>query len=93
MNSRIRQLVRQDLKQIINDLLDYELPTITGKTHLQNDLGMDSLDVVELIKDFRNVKAEDKEIDLTLKGFKEQYNLENTEFKHVKIKDSKEYTK
>ena len=50
-------------------------------------------DVVELIKDFRNVKADDKEIDLTLKGFKEQYNLENTEFKHVKIKDSKEDTK
>jgi len=50
-------------------------------------------DVVELIKDFRNVKAEDKEIDLTLKGFKEQYDLENTEFKHVIIKDSKEETK
>lgn len=47
-------------------------------------------DVVEMIKDFRNVKAVDKEIDLTLKGFKEVYNLENTEFKHVKIKDSKE---
>lgn len=47
-------------------------------------------DVVELIKDFRNVKAEDKEIDLTLKGFKEQYKLESTEFKHVKIKESKE---
>ena len=50
-------------------------------------------DVVELIKDFRNVKAEDKEIDLTLKGFKDQYDLDNTEFKHVKIKDSKEETK
>lgn len=50
-------------------------------------------DVVELIKDFRNVKAEDKEIDLTLKGFKEQYDLENTEFKHVKIKESTEEIK
>ena len=48
---------------------------------------------MELIKDFRNVKAEDKEIDLTLKGFKDQYNLDNTEFKHVKIKDSKEEIK
>lgn len=47
-------------------------------------------DVVEMIKDFRNVQAKDKDIDLTLKGFKEVYNLENTEFKHVKIKDSKE---
>jgi len=46
MNSRIRQLVRQDLKQIINDVLDYELPAITGGTILQNALGMDSLDVV-----------------------------------------------
>ena len=50
-------------------------------------------DVVELIKDFRNVKADDKEIDLTLIGFKDQYDLDNTEFKHVKIKDSKEETK
>ena len=51
MNSRLRQLARQDLKQIINDLFDYEIPAITGKTHLQNDLGMDSIDVVQLIID------------------------------------------
>ena len=50
-------------------------------------------DVLELIKDFRNVQAEDKEIELTLKGFKEQYSIDNTEFKHVKIKDSKEEKK
>ena len=47
-------------------------------------------DVVELIKDFKNIKADDKEIDLTLKGFKEQYNLDTVEFKHVKIKEAKE---
>ncbi len=46
-------------------------------------------DVVELIKDFRNVTVKDKDITLTLIGFKEQYNLDNTEFQHVKIKDSK----
>jgi MFS superfamily sulfate permease-like transporter len=46
-------------------------------------------DVVEMLKDFRNVTAEDKEIKLTLKGFKEQYNIDNTEFKHVKIKEQK----
>ncbi|MBP9848813.1 MAG: SulP family inorganic anion transporter [Flavobacterium sp.] len=46
-------------------------------------------DVVELIKDFRNVKAEDKKIKLTLKGFKDHYDIETTEFKHVKIKDEK----
>jgi MFS superfamily sulfate permease-like transporter len=46
-------------------------------------------DVVELLKDFRNVTAVDKEIKLTLKGFKEQYNIENTEFKHVKINEQK----
>ena len=39
------------------------------------------------------VKYQRGEIDLTLKGFKDQYNLDNTEFKHVKIKDSKEDTK
>jgi MFS superfamily sulfate permease-like transporter len=46
-------------------------------------------DVVEMLKDFRNVTAVDKEINLTLKGFKEQYNIDNTEFKHVKIKEQK----
>jgi MFS superfamily sulfate permease-like transporter len=46
-------------------------------------------DVVELIKDFRNVKAEDKNIKLTLKGFKDHYDIETTEFKHIKIKDEK----
>jgi MFS superfamily sulfate permease-like transporter len=46
-------------------------------------------DVVEMLKDFRNVTAVDKEIKLTLKGFKEHYNIENTEFKHVKIKELK----
>ena len=44
---------------------------------------------MELIKDFRNVTVKDKDITLTLIGFKEQYNLDNTEFQHVKIKDSK----
>ena len=46
-------------------------------------------DVVELIKDFSNVKAEDKNIKLTLKGFKDHYDIDTTEFKHVKIKDDK----
>ena len=46
-------------------------------------------DVVELIKDFRNVKAEDKKIKLTLKGFKDHYNIDNVEFKHVNIKEEK----
>lgn len=46
-------------------------------------------DVVEMLKDFRAVTAIDKEINLTLKGFKEHYNLDNTEFKHIKIKESK----
>jgi len=46
-------------------------------------------DVLELLKDFRDVKVADKEINLTLKGFKEQYNIDNTEFKHVKIKEQK----
>ena len=46
-------------------------------------------DVVELIKDFKNVQSQDKQIDLTLKGFKDYYDFEEIEFKHVKIKESK----
>ena len=77
MNSRLRQLVRQDLKQIINDLLDYELPAITGKTHLQNDLGMDSLDVVELIIDVEKlygIQIPDDEVE-KVKTFNDVFNL------------------
>jgi MFS superfamily sulfate permease-like transporter len=37
-------------------------------------------DVVELIKDFSNVKAEDKNIKLTLNGFKDHYDIDKTEF-------------
>ncbi len=77
MNSRLRQLARQDLKQIINDLLDYEIPAITGKTHLQNDLGMDSLDVVELIIDVEklyNINIPDDEAE-KVKTFNDAFNL------------------
>ena len=77
MNSRLRQLVRQDLKQIINDLLDYELPAITGKTHLQNDLGMESLDVVELIIDVEKlygIQIPDDEVE-KVKTFNDVFNL------------------
>ena len=42
-----------------------------------------------MLKDFRNVTAVDKEINLTLKGFKEQYNIDNTDFKNIKIKEQK----
>ena len=77
MNSRLRQLARQDLKQIINDLLDYEIPAITGETHLQNDLGMDSLDVVELIIDVEklyNIHIPDDEVE-KVKTFNDVFNL------------------
>lgn len=37
-------------------------------------------DVVELIRDFKNVKAAVKRIELTLIGFKESYTIENTSF-------------
>jgi len=47
-------------------------------------------DVLEMIKDFSRVKVYDKEIDLTLKGFKEIYDFEKAEFKHIKIKQQKE---
>ncbi len=42
---------KEDLKQIINDCVDYELPGITAKTDIQKDLKFDSLDVVELLID------------------------------------------
>jgi len=42
-------------------------------------------DVVELIKDFIHVQSKDKNIQLTLKGFKEHYNLDTIAFKHVII--------
>ncbi len=42
-------------------------------------------DVVELIKDFMNVQAIDKNIHLTLKGFKDYYNLDNVNFNNVII--------
>ena len=77
MNSRLRQLARQDLKQIINDLLDYEIPAITGKTHLQNDLGMDSIDVVQLIIDVENlynIHIPDDEVE-KVKTFNDVFNL------------------
>ena len=77
MNIRLRKLAREDLKQIINDLLDYEIPVITGKTHLQNDLEMDSLDVVELIIDVEklyNIHIPDDEAE-KVKTFNDAFNL------------------
>lgn len=77
MNSRIKQLIRKDLKQIINDVLDYELPAIIGKTHLKNDLGMDSLDVVELIIEVEklyNIQIPDDEAE-KVSTFNDAFNL------------------
>lgn len=49
MNARLRQLVRRDLKSIIIDHVDYDLPEITEETDIKKDLGFDSLDFVELL--------------------------------------------
>lgn len=46
-------------------------------------------DVLEMIKDFSSIRAVDKNIDLTLKGFKEIYDFETAEFKHVKVTHNK----
>ena len=75
MNSRTRQLVRKDLKQIINDLLDYEIPAITSGTNLQNDLGMDSLDelIVEVEKLYE-IKIPDDEAN-KVRTFDEAFSL------------------
>lgn len=42
-------------------------------------------DVIELIKDFDKVKAFDKNIEVTLLGFKENYDLESTQFTNISI--------
>ena len=46
-------------------------------------------DVLEMIKDFSSIRAVDKNIDLTLKGFKEIYDFETAELKHVKVTHNK----
>lgn len=46
-------------------------------------------DVLEMIKDFSSIRAVDKNIDLTLKGFKEIYDFETAEFKHVRVTHNK----
>ena len=77
MNSRLRQLARQDLKQIINDLLGYEIPAITGKTHLQNDIGMGSLDTIELIVEVEtlyNIQISDSSVE-KVKTFNDAFDL------------------
>ena len=72
------------IKSTLADLPDNSIVIIDATNTKYIDF-----DVVEMLKDFRNVTAVDKEIKLTLKGFKEQYNIENTEFKHVQIKELK----
>ena len=72
------------IKSTLADLPDSSIVIIDATNTKYIDF-----DVVEMLKDFRNVTAVDKEIKLTLKGFKEQYNIENTECKHVQIKELK----
>ena len=72
------------IKSTLADLPDNSIVIIDATNTKYIDF-----DVVEMLKDFRNVTAVDKEIKLTLKGFKEHYNIENTEFKHVQIKEHK----
>lgn len=77
-------LNKASIKSTLADLPDSSIVIIDATNTKYIDF-----DVVEMLKDFRNVTAVDKEIKLTLKGFKEQYNIENTEFKHVQIKEHK----
>lgn len=43
-------------------------------------------DVLEIIKDFRDVTVENKDIDLTLIGFKNKYNIENSQEKRIEFR-------
>jgi len=42
-------------------------------------------DVIELIKDFDKVKSYDKNIEVTLIGFKENYDLKSTQFTNISV--------
>lgn len=44
-------------------------------------------DVIELIKEFRDIKAPEREIRLDLLGFKEHYSIENTLHSHVYVEN------
>lgn len=43
-------------------------------------------DVLEIIKDFRDVTVENKDIDLTLIGFKNKYNIENSQEERIEFR-------
>lgn len=47
-------------------------------------------DVLEVIKDFVTNAEENKEIELTLKGFKEDYNIKNSQYGRIDIEKNKQ---
>lgn len=77
MNIQVRRLIRQNLKELINDCVDYELPQITTKTKFKDDLGFDSLDFVELlvlVENTYSIQVPDDEAE-KIETFNDAFNL------------------
>lgn len=77
MNIQVRRLIRQNLRELINDCVDYELPPISTYTKLKEDLGFDSLDVVELlilVENTYNIQIPDDEAE-KIETFNDAFNL------------------
>lgn len=59
-------MVLEKIKEILADQLDADIETLSADTKIAEDLGADSLDVVEIlmaIEDEFNVEIPDEEID------------------------------
>lgn len=59
-------MVFEKIKEILSEQLDVDADKITMETDIENDLGADSLDVVELamsVEDEFNVEIPDEEIE------------------------------
>ncbi len=57
-------MIEQKVKEILSNQLGMEIDTITPHKHIINDLGADSLDIVEVIVDVEtafHIKIEDQE--------------------------------
>ena len=57
-------MVEEKLKVILSNQLGFETSKIITENHIVNDLGADSLDIVEIIMDVENefkIKIEDNE--------------------------------
>jgi len=64
----VTEEVKVKIKEIISDKLGADVEDVQDETNLSNDLGMDSLDAVELVMEF------EKEFDISISD-DEAYNV------------------